>query len=133
MFGNPETTTGGRALKFYASVRIDVRRSDALKVGENIIGNRTNIKIVKNKVAPPFKTAVVDIMYGEGISREGEIIDLGTECGVLEKSGAWYAYNGEKIGQGKENVKLFLKDHPELRDEMETKIREFYGIAKKKK
>ena len=133
MFGNPETTTGGRALKFYASVRIDVRRSDALKIGDNIIGNRTNIKIVKNKVAPPFKTAVVDIMYGEGISREGEIIDLGSECGVLEKSGAWYAYNGEKIGQGKENVKLFLKDHPELAKEMEEKIREFYGIAKKNK
>ena len=133
MFGNPETTTGGRALKFYASVRIDVRRSDALKIGDNIIGNRTNIKIVKNKVAPPFKTAVVDIMYGEGISREGEIIDLGSECGVLEKSGAWYAYNGEKIGQGKENVKLFLKDHPELEKEMEEKIREFYGIAKKEK
>ena len=133
MFGNPETTTGGRALKFYASVRIDVRRSDALKIGDNIIGNRTNIKIVKNKVAPPFKTAIVDIMYGEGISREGEIIDLGSECGVLEKSGAWYAYNGEKIGQGKENVKLFLKDHPELAKEMEEKIREFYGIAKKNK
>ena len=133
MFGNPETTTGGRALKFYASVRIDVRRSDALKVGDNIIGNRTNIKIVKNKVAPPFKSAVVDIMYGEGISREGEIVDLGSDCGILEKSGAWYAYNGEKIGQGKENVKLFLKDHPELRDELETKIREFYGIAKKNK
>jgi recombination protein RecA len=133
MFGNPETTTGGRALKFYASVRIDVRRSDALKIGDNIIGNRTNIKIVKNKVAPPFKSAVVDIMYGEGISREGEIIDLGSDCGILEKSGAWYAYNGEKIGQGKENVKLFLKDHPEIRDEMEQKIREFYGIAKKNK
>ncbi len=133
MFGNPETTTGGRALKFYASVRIDVRRSDALKIGDNIIGNRTNIKIVKNKVAPPFKSAVVDIMYGEGISREGEIIDLGSECGILEKSGAWYAYNGEKIGQGKENVKLFLKDHPELAKEMEDKIREFYGIAKKAK
>ena len=133
MFGNPETTTGGRALKFYASVRIDVRRSDALKIGDNIIGNRTNIKIVKNKVAPPFKSAVVDIMYGEGISREGEIIDLGSDCGILEKSGAWYAYKGEKIGQGKENVKLFLKDHPEIRDEMEQKIREFYGIAKKNK
>ena len=133
MFRNPETTTGGRALKFYASVRIDVRRSDALKIGDNIIGNRTTIKIVKNKVAPPFKTAVVDIMYGEGISREGEIIDLGSDCGVIEKSGAWYAYNGEKIGQGKENAKLFLKDHPEIRDEMEQKIREFYGIAKKNK
>ena len=133
MFGNPETTTGGRALKFYASVRLDVRRSEALKIGDNIIGNRTTIKVVKNKVAPPFKTAVVDIMYGEGISHEGEIIDLGSECGVIEKSGAWYAYNGEKIGQGKENVKLFLKDHPEIRDEMEQKIREFYGINKNNK
>ena len=133
MFGNPETTTGGRALKFYASVRLDVRRSEALKIGDNIIGNRTTIKVVKNKVAPPFKTAVVDIMYGEGISHEGEIIDLGTECGVLEKSGAWYAYNGEKIGQGKENVKLFLKDHPEIRSEMENKIREYYGINKNSK
>ena len=133
MFGNPETTTGGRALKFYASVRIDVRRSEALKLGDSIIGNRTTIKIVKNKVAPPFKTAVVDIMYGEGISHEGEIIDLGSECGVLEKSGAWYAYNGEKIGQGKENVKLFLKDHPEIRDEMVHKIREFYGVDKSNK
>ena len=133
MFGNPETTTGGRALKFYASVRLDVRRSEALKIGDNIIGNRTTIKVVKNKVAPPFKTAVVDIMYGEGISHEGEIIDLGSECGVLEKSGAWYAYNGEKIGQGKENVKLFLKDHPEIRDEMEHKIREFYGVDKSDK
>ena len=133
MFGNPETTTGGRALKFYASVRLDVRRSEALKIGENIVGNRTTIKIVKNKVAPPFKSAVVDIMYGEGISREGELIDLGSECGVLEKSGAWYAYNGEKIGQGKENVKLFLKDHPELEEEIEEKIREFYNISKNKK
>ena len=131
MFGNPETTTGGRALKFYASVRLDVRRSEALKIGENIVGNRTTIKIVKNKVAPPFKTAVVDIMYGDGISREGELIDLGSECGVLEKSGAWYAYNGEKIGQGKENVKLFLKDHPDLEEEIEEKIREFYQISKK--
>ena len=130
MFGNPETTTGGRALKFYASVRLDVRRIEALKIGENIVGNRTSIKVVKNKVAPPFKTAVVDIMYGEGISHEGEIIDLGSECGVIEKSGAWFAYNGEKIGQGKENVKLFLKDHPELRDEMEKKIRDYYGILK---
>ena len=133
MFGNPETTTGGRALKFYSTIRLDVRRSESLKIGDNIVGNRTNVKVVKNKVAPPFKTAVVDIMYGEGVSHEGEIIDLGTECGVLEKSGAWYAYKGEKIGQGKENVKLFLKDHPELRDEMENQIREFYGIGKKKK
>ena len=132
MFGNPETTTGGRALKFYASVRLDVRRSEALKIGDNIVGNRTTIKVVKNKVAPPFKTAVVDIMYGEGISREGEIIDLGCETGVIEKSGAWFSYKGEKIGQGKENVKLFLKDHPEIKEEMENQIREFYNISKNK-
>ena len=132
LFGNPETTTGGRALKFYASVRLDVRRSEALKIGDNIVGNRTTIKVVKNKVAPPFKTAVVDIMYGEGISREGEIIDLGCETGVIEKSGAWFSYKGEKIGQGKENVKLFLKDHPEIKEEMENQIREFYNISKNK-
>ena len=131
MFGNPETTTGGRALKFYASVRLDVRRSETLKIGDNIVGNRTTIKVVKNKVAPPFKTAVVDIMYGEGISREGEIIDLGCDTGVIEKAGAWFSYKGEKIGQGKENVKLFLKDHPEIKNEMEDKIREFYNISKK--
>ena len=130
MFGNPETTTGGRALKFYASVRLDVRRSEALKIGENIVGNRTTIKIVKNKVAPPFKTAVVDIMYGEGISHEGELIDLGSECGVLEKSGAWYAYNGEKIGQGKENVKAFLEQNEELKAEVEAKVKDIL-FAKK--
>ena len=132
MFGNPETTPGGRALKFYSTIRLDVRRSEALKMGDGIVGNKTTIKVVKNKVAPPFKTAVVDIMYGEGVSREGEIIDLGSECGVLEKSGAWYSYKGEKIGQGKENVKLFLKDHVELRDELEKQIREYYGIGEKK-
>ena len=133
MFGNPETTPGGRALKFYSTIRLDVRRSEALKMGDGIVGNKTTIKVVKNKVAPPFKTAVVDIMYGEGVSREGEIIDLGTECGVLEKSGAWYSYKGEKIGQGKENVKLFLKDHIEIRNELEKQIREYYGIGDKKK
>ncbi|OLA93254.1 MAG: recombinase RecA [Candidatus Melainabacteria bacterium LEY3_CP_29_8] len=133
MFGNPETTPGGRALKFYSTIRLDVRRSEALKMGDGIVGNKTTIKVVKNKVAPPFKTAVVDIMYGEGVSREGEIIDLGTECGVLEKSGAWYSYKGEKIGQGKENVKLFLKDHVEIRNELEKQIREYYGIGDKKK
>ena len=132
MFGNPETTPGGRALKFYSTIRLDVRRSEALKMGDGIVGNKTTIKVVKNKVAPPFKTAVVDIMYGEGVSREGEIIDLGTECGVLEKSGAWYSYKGEKIGQGKENVKLFLKDHVEIRNELEKQIREYYGIGDKK-
>ena len=115
MFGNPETTTGGRALKFYSSVRLDIRRSEAIKQGESIIGNKTTIKVVKNKVAPPFKTASVDIMYGEGISREGEIVDLASEIGIIEKSGAWYSYNGDKIGQGKENVKVYLKENPELK------------------
>ena len=128
MFGNPETTPGGRALKFYSSVRLDVRRSEAIKAGDAIIGNKTTIKVVKNKVAPPFKVATVDIMYGEGVSREGEIIDLGTEAGILEKTGAWYAYNGEKLGQGKENVKLLLKENTKLRDEIEKKIREYYNI-----
>jgi recombination protein RecA len=115
MFGNPETTPGGRALKFYASVRLDVRRGEQIKNGEQVIGNRTNIKVVKNKVAPPFKTAAVDIMYGEGISKEGEIVDLASDLSIIEKTGAWYSYNGEKIGQGKENVKLYLKNNPELR------------------
>lgn len=128
MFGNPETTPGGRALKFYSTIRLDVRRSEALKLGDGIIGNKTTVKVVKNKVAPPFKTAVVDIMYGEGVSHEGEIIDLASDCGVLEKSGAWYSYNGEKIGQGKENVKLFLKDHKDICNELEQKVREYYGI-----
>ena len=128
MFGNPETTPGGRALKFYSSVRLDVRRSEAIKVGDAIIGNKTTIKVVKNKVAPPFKVANVDIMYGEGVSREGEIIDLGTDAGILEKTGAWYSYNGEKLGQGKENVKLLLKENAKLRDEIEHKIREYYNI-----
>src|SRR5574344_1047748 len=131
LFGNPETTPGGRALKFYATIRLDIRRGEQIKNGDAIVGNKTVIKVVKNKVAPPFKTAVVDIMYGEGVSREGEIIDLGTECGVLEKSGAWYSYKGEKIGQGKENVKLFLKDHIEIRNELEKQIREYYGIGDK--
>ncbi len=132
MFGNPETTTGGRALKFYSSIRLDVRRSEAIKVGDSIVGNRTNIKIVKNKVAPPFKTATLDIMYGEGISKEGEIIDLGVESGIIEKSGAWFSYKGEKLGQGKENVKLLLKDNKDLASELETQIREYYGIANNK-
>ena len=133
MFGNPETTPGGRALKFYSSVRLDVRRSEAIKVGDSIMGNKTTIKVVKNKVAPPFKVATVDIMYGEGVSREGEIIDLGTDAGILEKTGAWYAYNGEKLGQGKENVKLLLKENIKLRDEIEQKIREYYNIDTKSK
>ena len=133
MFGNPETTPGGRALKFYSSVRLDVRRSEAIKAGDAIIGNKTTIKVVKNKVAPPFKVATVDIMYGEGVSREGEIIDLGTDAGILEKTGAWYAYNGEKLGQGKENVKLLLKENTKLREEIEKKIREYYNIEIKNK
>ena len=133
MFGNPETTPGGRALKFYASVRLDIRKSEAIKNGTEIVGNKVNVKVVKNKVAPPFKTATVDIMYGEGISREGEIIDIAASLDILDKSGAWYSYNGEKIGQGKENVKIYLKEHPELRDELEEKVREHYGFGAVKK
>ena len=129
MFGNPETTPGGRALKFYSTIRLDIRRNEQLKIGDKVMGNKTTVKVVKNKVAPPFKTAVVDIMYGEGISKEGELIDLGSEAGILEKTGSWYSYNGEKLGQGKENVKLLLKDKPELRDEIEEKVREYYGIS----
>ena len=125
MFGNPETTTGGRALKFYSTIRLDVRRNEQLKMGDGVVGNKTTIKVVKNKVAPPFKTAVVDIMYGEGVSREGEVIDLGVEAGIIEKTGAWYSYEGEKLGQGKENVKLLLKETPELTQEIEEKVREF--------
>ncbi len=128
MFGNPETTPGGRALKFYSTIRLDIRRNEQLKIGDKVMGNKTTVKVVKNKVAPPFKTAVVDIMYGEGISKEGELIDLGSEAGILEKTGSWYSYNGEKLGQGKENVKLLLKDRPELRDEIEEKVRDYYGI-----
>ena len=133
MFGNPETTPGGRALKFYSSIRLDVRRGEQIKVGDQIVGNKTNIKVVKNKVAPPFKTAPVDIMYGEGISREGEIIDIASDLAIIDKSVAWYSYNGEKIGQGKENVKIFLKENPVLRDELEQKIREHYGFIEKTK
>ena len=129
MFGNPETTTGGRALKFYSSVRLEIRRSEQLKMGDGVVGNRTSVKVVKNKVAPPFKSCSVDIMYGEGVSREGEIIDLASEAGIIEKTGAWYAYNGEKLGQGKENVKLLLKDNQELCNELDKKVREFYDIA----
>ncbi len=133
MFGNPETTPGGRALKFYASIRLEVRRNEALKIGDGIVGNRTTVKVVKNKVAPPFKSAIVDIMYGEGVSHEGELIDLGTDANILEKSGAWYAYHGEKLGQGKENVKLFLKEHTNIADEIENQIREYYGISQTEK
>lgn len=128
LFGNPETTPGGRALKFYSSIRLDIRRAEQIKVGDQVIGNKTNIKVVKNKVAPPFKTATVDIMYGEGVSREGEIVDIASELNILDKSGAWYSYNGEKIGQGKENVKALLKENKTLKEELETKIREHYGF-----
>ena len=122
MFGNPETTTGGRALKFYASVRLDVRRGETLKQSGEMVGNHTKVKVVKNKVAPPFKQAEFDIMFGTGISREGEILDLAAECSVVNKSGAWYSYQGEKIGQGRENVKVFLKEHPEICEEIEKKV-----------
>ncbi|TAA72472.1 recombinase RecA [Planococcus salinarum] len=129
MFGNPETTTGGRALKFYSSIRMEVRRAEALKSGNDIIGNRTKIKIVKNKVAPPFRTAEVDIMYGKGISREGEIVDIGAELEIIQKSGSWYSYKEERIGQGRENAKQFLRDHEDIRNEVAGKIREQYGMA----
>jgi recombination protein RecA len=128
MFGSPETTTGGNALKFYASVRLDIRRIGSIKKGEEIIGNETKVKVVKNKVSPPFKTAEFDILYGAGISREGEIIDLGVEHKILEKSGSWYAYNGEKIGQGKDNAREFLKENPALAFEIENKVRAAAGI-----
>ena len=129
MFGSPETTTGGNALKFYASVRLDIRRIGSIKRGEEVVGNETKVKVVKNKVSPPFKEAEFDILYGEGISREGEIIDMGVIAKVVEKSGAWYAYNGEKIGQGKDNTREFLRDNPETAIEIETKIREAIGIV----
>jgi recombination protein RecA len=128
MFGNPETTTGGNALKFYASVRLDIRRTGNIKKGEEVIGSETKVKVVKNKVSPPFKTAEFDILYGEGISREGEIIDMGVEARVLEKSGAWYAYNGEKIGQGKDNAREFLRENSDVAREIENKVREHMGI-----
>ena len=126
MFGNPEVTPGGRALKFYASVRLEIRKGEQIKQGTNAIGNRTNIKVVKNKMAPPFKSCSVDIVYGEGVSINGEIIDLGAETGILEKSGAWYSYNGEKIAQGKENAKEWLKNNPKLKEEIEKKVRNYY-------
>ena len=123
MFGNPETTTGGNALKFYASVRLDIRRTGSIKKGDEVIGSETRVKIVKNKVAPPFKQAEFDILYGEGISREGEILELGANLKLVEKSGAWYSYNSEKIGQGKDNSREYLKEHPEVADEIDEKIR----------
>ena len=130
LFGNPETTPGGRALKFYSSIRLEIRRAEQIKQGDSVVGNKTVIKVVKNKVAPPFKTANVDIMYGEGVSKEGELVDLATEAAIIEKSGAWYSYNGEKIGQGKENVKALFKQNIVLRDEIETKVREHYNILR---
>ncbi|MEE4294814.1 MAG: recombinase RecA [Xanthomonadales bacterium] len=123
MFGSPETTTGGNALKFYASVRLDIRRIGALKKGDEVVGNQTRVKVVKNKLAPPFKQAEFEILYGEGISREGELIELGVKHGIVDKSGAWYSYNGDRIGQGKENVRQFLKDNPETADEIDKKLR----------
>jgi len=129
MFGNPETTTGGNALKFYASVRLDIRRIGAIKKGDEVIGNETRVKVVKNKVAPPFREAFFDILYGEGISREGEIIELGVQHKLVEKSGAWYSYKGDKIGQGKDNVREYLREHPETAFEIENRVREALGIA----
>jgi len=128
MFGNPETTTGGNALKFYASVRLDIRRIASLKQGQDVIGNRTRVKVVKNKVAPPFKEAEFDIMYGTGISRVGDLVDLGAECNVIEKSGSWFAYGAERIGQGRENAKQYLTEHPETAAEIEAKVLEHYGL-----
>ena len=129
MFGNPETTTGGRALKFYSSVRLDVRRIESLKQGGEVVGNRTRIKVVKNKIAPPFKEAEFDIMFGEGISKVGDILDLAAEVGIVNKSGAWYAYNGDKIGQGRENAKTFLKEHPEVCEEIDAKVRAHFKFG----
>ena len=123
MFGNPETTPGGRALKFYSTIRLDIRRGEQIKMGDTIIGNKTNIKVVKNKVAPPFKTTTVDIMYGKGVSKSGEIVDIGSNIDIIEKSGAWYSYKGEKIGQGRENAKIYLGNNPTIMDEIEHKIR----------
>lgn len=129
MFGNPETTPGGRALKFYSTVRLDVRRVESIKMGNDVVGNRTRIKVVKNKVAPPFKQAELDIMYGEGISREGSLIDIGTELDIVDKSGAWYSFGGDRLGQGRENAKQFLKEHPEVANVIENKIREASNLT----
>ncbi|MBE3556946.1 MAG: recombinase RecA [Firmicutes bacterium] len=129
MFGNPETTPGGRALKFYASVRLEVRRAEVIKQGNDLIGNRTKIKVVKNKVAPPFRQAEVDIVYGEGISREGSLVDVAVEYNIMEKSGAWYSFQGERLGQGRENVKEYLKQHPEIADALESQVREYLQLG----
>ena len=133
MFGNPEVTPGGRALKFYSSVRLEIRRSEQIKEGSDVIGNKTSIKVVKNKMAPPFKSCSVDIMYGEGVSQNGELVDLAADANIIEKSGAWYAYNGEKLGQGRENVKELFKTNEKLRKEIEKKVREHYDIVPNKK
>jgi recombination protein RecA len=130
MFGNPETTTGGNALKFYASQRLDIRRVGAIKNGDNVVGSRTRVKVVKNKVAPPFKEVEFDIMYGTGISREGDLIDLASNDGIVEKSGSWFAFKGERIGQGRENAKEYLREHPEISKEIETRVLEKYGVIK---
>lgn len=129
VFGNPETTTGGNALKFYSSVRLDIRRSASIKEGQDVVGNRTKVRVVKNKMAPPFKEAEFDIMYGEGISKIGDAIDMGAETGIIEKSGAWYSYNGERIGQGRENVKKFLKENPDIFNDLYQKVREAMGLV----
>ena len=133
LFGNPETTPGGRALKFYSTIRLDIRRGEQIKMGDSVIGNKTNIKVVKNKVAPPFRTATVDIMYGEGVSKTGELVDLASENNIIQKSGAWFSYNGEKIGQGRENVKQYLKMNPDILEEIENKVRDIYNIPLNKK
>jgi recombination protein RecA len=130
MFGNPETTTGGNALKFYASVRMDIRRVGALKDGEKVVGNRTRVKVVKNKMAPPFREVEFDILYGEGVSREGDLVDLGAECGAIEKSGAWFGFGGDRIGQGRENAKQFLREHPDVAKKIEAKVLGHFGIAR---
>ena len=129
MFGNPETTTGGNALKFYSSVRLDIRRIGSIKKADEVIGNETRVKVVKNKVAPPFREAVFDILYGEGISRQGEIIDLGVQAKIVEKAGAWYSYNGERVGQGKDNAREFLRENPDIAREIENKVRTTLGVV----
>ena len=131
MFGNPETTPGGKALKYYSSVRLDIRRGEQIKNGTDVVGNKTTIKVVKNKVAPPFKTAVVDIVYGQGVSQDGELVDLAADANIIEKSGAWYSYKGDKLAQGRENVKLLFKNNQDLRNEIYSQVREYYGINKK--
>ena len=130
MFGNPETTTGGRALMFYASVRVDIRRIASIKDGDQVVGGRTRVKVVKNKVAPPFREAEFDIMYGEGISREGDLLDLAVEKRIVEKSGAWFAYGGDRLGQGRENAKQFLKENPEIRQTIEDRVRRDLGMVR---